>query len=108
MTFPIRIKDLTLFLILVFTIISGIVPAQSQFDSKNFYSYIQEATKDWNVPGLSIAVVKDDSIVFLKAYGVRKIGEKEQVDASTLQTQHREPTKENRESCFLLGQRHGQ
>ena len=46
--------------------------------------YITQAMKDWNVPGLSIAVVKGDSTVFLKGYGVRALGKPDPVTPNTL------------------------
>ena len=46
--------------------------------------YIAQAVKDWNVPGLSIAVVKGDSTVFLKGYGVRELGKPDPVTPNTL------------------------
>jgi CubicO group peptidase (beta-lactamase class C family) len=47
-------------------------------------AYIQKAMHDWGVVGLAIAVVKDDSVVFEKGYGVRRVGESAPVDAHTL------------------------
>jgi CubicO group peptidase (beta-lactamase class C family) len=46
--------------------------------------YIEDAMQDWKVPGLAIAVVKNDSIIMAKGYGVRKTGEEEKVDEHTL------------------------
>lgn len=46
--------------------------------------YIARAVKDWNVPGLSIAVVKGDSTVFLRGYGVRELGKPDAVTPNTL------------------------
>ena len=40
--------------------------------------------KDWRIPGLAIAVVADDSLVFAKGYGVRELGKPEPVDTHTL------------------------
>lgn len=37
----------------------------------------------WNIPGLAVAVVKDDQIVFAKGYGVREAGRPDQVDTDT-------------------------
>lgn len=37
-------------------------------------AYFQEARRTWGVPGLAVAIVKDDSVVFAKGYGVRKAG----------------------------------
>ena len=49
-----------------------------------FDEYVQKAMKDWEVPGMAIAVVKDDKVVFAKGYGVRKIGDATPVDEKTL------------------------
>jgi CubicO group peptidase (beta-lactamase class C family) len=46
--------------------------------------YVVKAMADWEVPGLAIAVVKDDAVVLAKGYGVRKLGETAAVDAGTL------------------------
>jgi CubicO group peptidase (beta-lactamase class C family) len=40
--------------------------------------------RDWNVPGLAMAVVKDDSIVFARGFGVREVGRHDPVDTRTL------------------------
>jgi CubicO group peptidase (beta-lactamase class C family) len=45
---------------------------------------IRSAMSDWSVPGLAIAVVKDDSVVFVQGYGVRRSGYPEPVNARTL------------------------
>ncbi|HEY2894308.1 MAG TPA: serine hydrolase [Pirellulales bacterium] len=45
---------------------------------------ITKALDDWQVPGLAIAVVKDDRVVFAKGFGARKKGEPASVDADTL------------------------
>ncbi|MEK6408637.1 MAG: serine hydrolase [Acidobacteriota bacterium] len=52
--------------------------------SKDFDEYVNKALKDWDVPGLAIAVVKNDQVVFAKGYGVRKLGDPAAVDAKTL------------------------
>ena len=47
-------------------------------------AYIRKAMAEWQVPGLAIAVVKDDQIVFLKGYGVREVGKDAPVDEQTI------------------------
>ena len=47
-------------------------------------AYVEAAMREWEVPGLAIAVVKDDSVVFARGYGVRELGEPERVDAHTV------------------------
>ena len=46
--------------------------------------YFQQAQKDWNVPGLSIAVVKDRKIVLAKGYGVLEKGKPLKADENSL------------------------
>ena len=48
-----------------------------------FDGYVARAVRDWNVAGLGIAIVKDDSVVFAKGYGVRELGKPGAVDAGT-------------------------
>ncbi|MEO8449153.1 MAG: serine hydrolase [Gemmatimonadota bacterium] len=49
-----------------------------------FDGYVSTAMKAWKVPGLAVAIVKGDSVVFAKGFGVRKIGEATPVDAHTI------------------------
>ncbi len=46
--------------------------------------YVQKALIDWGVPGLSIAVVKGDSTILARGYGVRRAGDPTPVDAETI------------------------
>jgi len=48
-----------------------------------FDRYVAQAAKDWHVPGLAIAVVKDDSLVFAKGYGVIEQGKPQRADEHT-------------------------
>lgn len=67
---------------LVLLCMAATLAAQSPLDG--FDAYVARAVKDWGVPGLAIAVVKDDSVVFAKGYGVRTVGTQERVDTHTL------------------------
>ena len=51
---------------------------------QGFDDYINKALKDWEVPGLAIAVIKNDNLVLAKGYGVRKLGEQTPVNERTL------------------------
>src|SRR5207248_9820040 len=51
---------------------------------KGLDDYITKAMHDWQVPGLALAVVKDDAVVLAKGYGVRKLGEASPVHERTL------------------------
>lgn len=63
------------------------LPAAAQQPSAplaDFDDYVQQAVIDWEVPGLAIAVVKDDSVVFARGYGIRQKGRPEPVTTRTL------------------------
>src|SRR5687768_15844868 len=47
-------------------------------------AYANQVMKDWNQPGMAIAIVKDGKTVFAKGYGVRKIGTNDKVDENTV------------------------
>jgi len=49
-----------------------------------FDDYVNKALREWEVPGLAIAIVKDDRIVLAKGYGVRKLGDPTPVNERTL------------------------
>ena len=51
---------------------------------RDFDAYVAKAMKDWQVPGMAIAVVRNDSIVFAKGYGVRKLGDPTPIDPQTI------------------------
>lgn len=46
--------------------------------------YVTEAMAAWEVPGLALAVVKDDSVVYARGYGTRRRGQDAPVDPNTL------------------------
>jgi CubicO group peptidase (beta-lactamase class C family) len=46
-------------------------------------AYIAKGMRDWEIPGLTVAVVRNDSVLFAKGYGVRKLGAPGNVDALT-------------------------
>lgn len=58
-------------------------PAAAQLP-KGFDSYVTTAMREFQVPGLAIAVVKDGKVVLERGYGVRTLGQPAPVDAHTL------------------------
>ncbi len=58
--------------------------ASAQFQASEFDAYVAKGMRDWQVPGIAIAIVRNDSILLLKGYGVRTLGKPELVDANTL------------------------
>jgi CubicO group peptidase (beta-lactamase class C family) len=41
-----------------------------------FDAYMQKVVKDWNVPGIGVAVIAKDQVIFAKGYGYRDYGQK--------------------------------
>ncbi len=46
--------------------------------------YIRSAMDKTKVPGAAVAVIYNDQVVFLRGYGVRKVGEPEKIDPDTV------------------------
>src|SRR5258708_6610992 len=47
-------------------------------------AYVSQALRDFKVPGLAIAIVRNDSIVLMKGYGTRTMERTEPVDEHTI------------------------
>lgn len=60
-----------------------ILPAQTASPS-DLDTYVARVLKAFEVPGLSVAIVKDGKTVLAKGYGVRKLGNPAPVDENTL------------------------
>lgn len=54
-----------------------------QDELRAFDQYVERAVRDWNVPGLAIALVHGDSMIFARGYGVREVGRPDRVDEHT-------------------------
>lgn len=54
------------------------------FVSDSLETYITRGMAKWEIPALSIAIVKDGKVIFMKGFGVVKLGSKEQVNENTL------------------------
>ena len=46
--------------------------------------YVKKSMQQWEVPGVAVAIVKDDKVVFAKGYGTRTVGKNQPVDENTL------------------------
>lgn len=47
-------------------------------------AYLEQARTDWGIPGMAIAIVHDDSVIYARGFGVRTVGQDEPVDMNTL------------------------
>lgn len=66
-------------------------PFAEQADAEKLASMLEEIDKyaekvrtDWKVPGLALAIIKDDKLLLSKGYGVCEIGTDKKVDGDTL------------------------
>src|SRR5438270_727697 len=77
--------------ILILTAFGAAVPCAAQRttprtappDWAAFDRYVGQAAHDWRIPALAIAIVKDDSLVFAKGYGVLQTGTTQRADEHT-------------------------
>jgi CubicO group peptidase (beta-lactamase class C family) len=47
-------------------------------------AFIERGMADWRIPGLAVAVVQGDSVVYAQGFGVRRLGGTERVDEHTV------------------------
>jgi len=76
------LKTVLGFWVLSIVLIQPVVGQPADFPDIN--DYIIDNMEYFRVPGLSLAVVKDDKVVFIKGYGVCEVGKPEKVDENTL------------------------
>lgn len=69
-------------LLVFFTPLSNLV--LGQHNTKEIEEYIEQARKDWNVPGMAVVIVKDGKIISSRGYGYLQDGEKKKVDENSL------------------------
>ena len=58
--------------------------AQSREPFPGLDAYVNSAIKTWKVPGLAIAIVRNDSIIYTKGYGVQDVTKGTPVDERTI------------------------
>jgi len=75
-------KKICLPLVLIFVYQLG--HTQPSFIKDSLDSYITKGIRDWNIPGLSVVIVKDGKLVLMKGYGVQDIQSRKPVDENTL------------------------
>jgi CubicO group peptidase (beta-lactamase class C family) len=63
---------------------SQVAFAQEKNDWAWLDDFVQSSMKDWKVPGVSIAIVRDQSVVYMKGFGVRDIRNGKPVTTDTL------------------------
>ena len=77
-------KKITLLALLFALLATPSVSGQSIINSKEIDALVEKVLTTFDVPGIAVAVVKDDKIIHSKGYGVRSLKTKEKVDENTL------------------------
>ncbi|MEI6156977.1 MAG: serine hydrolase domain-containing protein, partial [Atribacterota bacterium] len=50
----------------------------------DFEEYAEQARKDWGIPGMAIAIVQGDQLIYAQGFGVKKLGGSDPVDENTI------------------------
>jgi len=77
-------KKLTLLLVILAFVQLGVSSQTLDDKIKEIDAYANTVLQTWHGPGMAIAIVKDDKVVFQKGYGVRELGKPDPVDENTL------------------------
>ncbi len=81
---PRSLRDHTVTTFVALLLTAMPVTAQSRAAQvRELDAYISKGMRDWEIPGLTVTIVHDDSVVFAKGYGVRRLGAAGAVDAQT-------------------------
>jgi CubicO group peptidase (beta-lactamase class C family) len=72
-----------LFVFVLQSLMASATPAQTAAPQE-LDAHVARVLKEFEVPGVAVAVVKDGKVVLARGYGVRKLGETAAVDAGTL------------------------
>lgn len=79
-----KLFSITIVITIAFLSAFQFTSAQPAFITDSLDAYINRAMKQWQVPGLAVAIVKDGKIVMTKGYGVRDLKTNEKVDEYSL------------------------
>src|SRR4051812_19451859 len=60
----------------VLGLVQPVVACGPPANTRELDSVIQQALAIWNVPGVAVAVVRGDEVVYLKGHGARDVGNK--------------------------------
>ena len=69
--------------VLLFFVITSVY-SQTKEQLNRLDAYFQKSLTEWQIPGMAIAIVNADSIVFSKGYGFSNIEKQTKVDGNTL------------------------
>jgi CubicO group peptidase (beta-lactamase class C family) len=59
-------------------------PPRPNISAKELDPFIESAMHDWKLPGLAVAIVQKETIIFIRTYGVKQLGKPFPIDKHTL------------------------
>ena len=65
-------------------LIATAAQVSAQMSAASIDSLVEKVRTTFDVPGISVAVIKDDKVIHAKGYGLRSLAGKEKVDENTL------------------------
>src|SRR3954469_10568853 len=79
-----RISPIIMSTLALTTLLAQSAGAQTREPYPGLDAYIANAVRTWKVPGLSVAIVRNDSLIYAKGFGVTEVGASTPVDERTL------------------------
>jgi CubicO group peptidase (beta-lactamase class C family) len=77
-------RSVTMTLALLLTLLA-LLPHRVQAQPlRELDEYIERGMREWEIPGFAVAVVRNDSVILARGFGVREHGRAERVDENTL------------------------
>src|SRR5437016_1862591 len=62
----------------------AVAQQSSQSFPKELDDYVAATVRDWEIPGVAVAIVKDGKVIAARGYGVRELGKPEPIDENTI------------------------
>lgn len=83
---PVPLRNLLLpaTLLLSLSLVLPAVAAAQSGPLRGLDAYVEQALEEWGVPGMSLAVVQGNEVIYARGYGVRNVTTGEPVDEHTL------------------------
>jgi CubicO group peptidase (beta-lactamase class C family) len=80
-----KVRFLWIYLLLFFLVFNGYTQtSEESVDLSKLEAYFMDSMKDWKIPGMAVAIVKDGEVVLAKGFGVKEYSKADKVDEETL------------------------
>src|SRR5688572_17250487 len=79
MDFPLNYMKNKLTLLFCLLCLGAYAQKLPVFVTDSLDSYVTRGMKQWDIPGVAVAIVKDGKVVVMKGYGVKEVGSPDRV-----------------------------